>query len=68
MSVININSWERVTGHINLNKRDLVETLREFKNPVNIDRFEIKLFDENGILLNLNGQDWSFTLKANQLE
>jgi len=68
LSVVNINNWEERGGHINIPKRDLVELIRKYKSVVNIDRFEVKLYDEYGILLNLNGSDWSFTLKATQLE
>jgi hypothetical protein len=35
---------------------------RTYFGPVNIDRMRIKLFDDKGNVLNLNGGDWSFTL------
>ena len=30
--------------------------------PVNIDRLAVKLLDDKGNILNLNGNDWCFTL------
>jgi hypothetical protein len=35
---------------------------RTYFGPVNIDRMRIKLLDDKGNVLNLNGGDWSFTL------
>jgi hypothetical protein len=34
---------------------------------VNIERLRIKLLDENGNILNLNGADWSVTIIAEVL-
>jgi len=35
---------------------------RSYFGPVNIDRFRVKLLDDKGNVLNLNGCDWSVTL------
>jgi hypothetical protein len=40
----------------------LKENTRKYFGPVNIDRMAIKLLDDKGNILNLNGNDWCFTL------
>ena len=40
---------------------------RAYFGPVDLDRFTIKLIDNNGNLINLNNRDWSFTLRVEQL-
>ena len=40
---------------------------RPYFGPVTIERLGIKLYDDKGNFLNLNGRDWSFTLRAVQL-
>jgi len=40
---------------------------REYFGPVNIERLGIKLVDDKGTLIDLNGADWSFTIKVKQL-
>ena len=45
----------------------LKSNTREYFGPVNIERFGIKLVDDKGALIDLNGADWSFTLKVKQL-
>jgi hypothetical protein len=35
---------------------------RTYFGPVNIDRMNIKLLDDKGHLLNLNGADWCVTI------
>ena len=37
---------------------------RIYFGPVNIDRFRVKLLDDKGAVLNLNGGDWCLTLIA----
>ena len=37
---------------------------RVFFGPVNIDRFTVRLVNDRGQLVNLNGSDWSFTLNV----
>jgi len=40
---------------------------REYFGPVNIERMRVRLFDDKGNLVNLNDNDWSFTLTVEQL-
>jgi hypothetical protein len=37
---------------------------RKYAGPVNIGRLSIKLLDDKGNVLNLNGSDWSFTMMS----
>ena len=45
----------------------LQESKRIYFGPVNIDRLRVKLYNDKGDLLNLNGADWSFTMLAEVL-
>lgn len=40
---------------------------REYFGPVDIERLRARLTDDNGNIVNLNGRDWSFTLRVKQL-
>jgi hypothetical protein len=40
----------------------LQDNSRTYFGPVNIDRMAVKLLDDKGNVLNLNGNDWCFTL------
>jgi hypothetical protein len=40
----------------------LQDNSRVYFGPVNIDRMAVKLLDDKGNVLNLNGNDWCFTL------
>ena len=40
----------------------LQNNIRTYFGPVNIERFCVKLLDDKGNVLNLNGTDWCFTL------
>lgn len=40
----------------------LQDNSRTYFGPVNIDRMTVKLLDDKGNVLNLNGNDWCFTL------
>ena len=42
----------------------LQENVRVYFGPVDIDRMAIKLLDDKGNILNLNGQDWCVTIIA----
>jgi hypothetical protein len=42
-------------------------TKREYFGPVNIERLQISLYDDQGNYVDMNGIDWSFTLKIKQL-
>jgi len=40
---------------------------REYFGPVTIERLGIKLVDDKGNLVDLNGLDWSFVFRVKQL-
>ena len=40
---------------------------RTYFGPVNIERIHVRLLDDMGNVLNLNGNDWSFVLKSEHL-
>ena len=40
----------------------LQDNKRQYFGPVNIERLRIKLYDDKGRILNLNGNDWAVTL------
>ena len=40
---------------------------REYHSPTNIDRIHVKIYDDKGYLLNLNGNNWCMTLVTNNL-
>ena len=40
---------------------------REYHGPVDIEKLTIKVYDDKGRILNLNGQDWSMTLISKHL-
>jgi hypothetical protein len=46
---------------------DLSVNKRVYFGPVDIDRLHVKLLDDNGIPINLNGSDWSFSFNVNYL-
>jgi len=43
------------------------ENIRVYFGPVNIERMRVKILDDKGNILNLNGADWSFTLISENL-
>ena len=45
----------------------LQDNKRIYFGPVNIDRMRVKLYDDKGNILNMNGADWSITLIADIL-
>ena len=45
----------------------LQDNIRSYFGPVNIERMRIKLLDDKGNILNLNGADWCVTLIAEML-
>ena len=51
---------------LNVYSNEIVNNVRLYKKPVTLERIGVKLCDENGYLLNLNGYDWNFTLKFEQ--
>ena len=45
----------------------LGQNSRTYFGPVNIDRIGVRLVDDNGNTLNLNGNDWSFSMTVESL-
>jgi hypothetical protein len=45
----------------------LQDSRRTYFGPVNIDRLRVRLLDDKGNLVNLNDNDWSFSLTVEQL-
>lgn len=45
----------------------LAQNARTYFGPVNIDRIGVRLVDDNGNTLNLNGSDWSFSITVESL-
>ena len=46
---------------------DLEYNERTYSGPVKIEKLKIRLFDDKGNLVNLNDNDWSFTLLVEQI-
>lgn len=49
------------------NANSLTFNTRRYFGPVDIERIEVKLLDDKGNLVNLNGADWSFSLFSDHL-
>jgi len=57
-----------VLGHLYVDfSGPLQDNRRTYFGPVDIDRLKIKIYNDKGQLLNLNGLDWSCTLSAEML-
>ena len=41
---------------------DKCKYVREYHSPTNLERFHVKIYDDTGFLLNLNGNNWYMTL------
>jgi hypothetical protein len=41
---------------------DKCKYIREYHSPTNLERLQIKIYDDTGFLLNLNGNNWYMTL------
>ena len=46
---------------------NLDEATRVYFGPVDIERMRVRLVNDKGYTVNLNGNDWSFTLTATAL-
>lgn len=49
------------------NANSLTFNIRNYFGPVDIERVEVKLYDDKGNLLDLNGAEWSFSIITTQL-
>jgi hypothetical protein len=54
-------------GMIIENNNSLTFNTRNYFGPVDIERIEVKLLDDRGNLLQLNGSEWSFSIITTQL-
>lgn len=54
-------------GKIIIDDFNLDDAERVYFGPVDLQRFRIRLVDDKGYTVNLNGNDWSFTLSATSL-
>ena len=68
MAIISVDT-NKLTfgGYIIEDGSTLQVNKRVYFGPVNIDRFRVKLLDNNGNTINLNGMDWSMVLIAETL-
>jgi hypothetical protein len=63
LALIPVNTQGVKDGNVYI--QDKIRTnKRVFFGPVNIDRFTVRLINDRGQLVNLNGSDWSFTLNV----
>ena len=67
LAVITLEDNTTASTRINYRQIDNKIFTRPYFGPVTIERLGIKLYDDKGNLVNLNGHDWSFTLRAEQL-
>jgi hypothetical protein len=63
---IQINTDNIVTNQ-KISKNNTDRNKRTYFGPVDIERMEVKLTDDKGNVIDLNGADWSFTLKVEHL-
>jgi hypothetical protein len=65
MAIIPLKGVTNTTGDMLVDfSGSLQDNERTYFGPVNIDRMSIKLLDDKGNILNLNGLDWTITLIA----
>lgn len=63
LAILPIKSGNLSTGSMIIDASgSLQDNSRAYFGPVNIERMKIKLLDDKGNILNLNGADWCFTL------
>lgn len=46
---------------------DKIDFKREYHGPVDIEKFHIQVFDDKGLLMDLNGNDWCITMYTEHL-
>ena len=69
----NSNIFGIITLPLDIDEREYgissldIKFKREYFGPVNIDRLKVTLLDDKGNILNLNGRDWFFSIKATEL-
>ena len=67
-AIIPLDKKNMTTGEIYVEDSSTLQlNKRIYFGPVNIDRFHLKLLDDRGNLLNLNGGEWCMTIIAEVL-
>jgi len=56
-----------VPGKVLIDDFNLHEAERVYFGPVDLERFRVRLVDDQGYTVNLNGNNWSFTMSATSL-
>lgn len=62
MAVLPIKTYDIQFGDLLFETNQLHDYKREYYGPVTIDRLGVKLMDDSGEVINLNGGEWSITL------
>ena len=62
-AIIPVSTSGALTGQIKVDNGSALQlNIRTYFGPVNIERLRIKLVNDKGNVINLNGSDWCFTL------
>tara|TARA_Y100000389_G_C17465296_1_gene524938 strand:+ start:1733 stop:2932 length:1200 start_codon:yes stop_codon:yes gene_type:complete len=64
LAIIPINTTNLVFGQSSFSYVDTNSVIRNYCGKVNIDRMRVRLINDRGQLVNLNGANWSFVLKS----
>ena len=63
LAIISVSTAGALTGQIKIDNGSALQlNTRTYFGPVNIERLRIKLINDKGNVVNLNGSDWCFTL------
>jgi len=63
LAIISVSTVGALTGQIKIDNGSALQlNTRTYFGPVNIERLRIKLVNDKGNVVNLNGSDWCFTL------
>lgn len=64
LAIIPINTTNLIFGQSSFSYVDTNSIIRKYCGKVNIDRMRVRLINDRGQLVNLNGSNWSFVLKS----
>jgi len=67
LALIPLRGGNMPFGSIIIDDFNLDEAKRDYFGPVDIERMKVKLVNDKGNTVNLNGNDWAFTLTATML-
>jgi hypothetical protein len=65
--VLAIIPFESKTDFGSIYFSDKIDFKREYHGPVDIEKLHVQLFDDKGLLMDLNGNDWYITLYTEHL-